>query len=298
MTLSPRVPDLAALDVMVSVARLGSMSAAGREHGLSQQAVSARIRAAERDIGLRVFDRTSSGVMLTPEGVAVLEWAGSVLGAAEKFATGVQSLLREENASLTVAASMTVAEHLLPGWIVLMRARFPDVRTQMRLMNSAEVAHHVLAGRADIGFVEGPQIPDGLGIRVVATDELVVVVPPQHPWVSRGSVTVDELAATALVQRELGSGSRTTYESTVNPTVPPLLELNSVTAIKSAVVTANAPTVLSSLAVAADLRDGRLTRIDIDAVTMPRELCAVWDLREPLRGPRRDFLDIATSPRT
>ncbi|WP_072802487.1 LysR family transcriptional regulator [Rhodococcoides yunnanense] len=293
MTLSPRVPDLAALDVMVSVARLGSMSAAGREHGLSQQAVSARIRAAERDIGLRVFHRTSSGVGLTPEGVPVLEWAESVLTAAETFATGVRSLLREESAQLTVAASMTVAEHLVPGWMVRMASRFPGVAAQMRLMNSTEVTQHVLDGRADLGFVEGPNVPPGLGVRVVATDELLVVVAPDHRWARSASVTVDELSATPLVQREPGSGTRTTYENTVRPTAPPLLELNSVTAIKSAVATADAPTVLSSLAVAADIRDGRLVRIDVENLTMPRQLRAVWNPETPMRGPRRDFLDIA-----
>ncbi|RRQ25045.1 LysR family transcriptional regulator [Rhodococcus sp. Eu-32] len=293
MTLSPRVPDLTALDVMVSVARLGSMSAAGREHGMSQQAVSARIRAAERDIGLRVFHRTTSGVELTPEGVAVLEWAESVLTAADTFATGVQSLLQEDRAHLTVAASMTVAEHLVPGWVVMMRSRYPDVTTQVRLMNSTEVAQHVLDGRADLGFVEGPDVPSGLGVRVVAADELVVVTGAGHPWARRGSVTVDELAATPLVQREPGSGTRTTYENTVHPSAQPLLELNSVTAIKSAVATAHAPGVLSSLAVDTDIRDGRLIRVVVDGLSMPRQLRAIWNRQEPLRGPRRDFLDIA-----
>jgi DNA-binding transcriptional LysR family regulator len=293
MTLSPRVPDLAALDVMVSVARLGSMSAAGREHGMSQQAVSARIRAAERDIGLRVFRRTTSGVELTPEGVAVLGWAENVLTASETFATGVQSLLQEDRAHLTVAASMTVAEHLVPGWIVMMRSRYPDVNTQVRLMNSTEVAQHVLDGRADLGFVEGPDVPSGLGVCVVAVDELVVVTGAGHPWARRSSVTVDEVAATPLVQREPGSGTRTTYENTAHPSAPPLLELNSVTAIKSAVVTAHAPSVLSSLAVDADVRDGRLVRIVVDGLAMPRQLRAIWNQQEPLKGPRRDFLDIA-----
>ncbi|MER2207696.1 MAG: LysR family transcriptional regulator, partial [Rhodococcus sp. (in: high G+C Gram-positive bacteria)] len=51
MSLSPRVPELSALDVLLSVGRLGSMGAAGREHGLSQQAVSARVRSVERQLG-------------------------------------------------------------------------------------------------------------------------------------------------------------------------------------------------------------------------------------------------------
>ncbi len=294
MVLSPRVPDLAALDVLVSVARSGSMSAAGREHGLSQQAVSARVRAAERDIGVRVFDRGTSGVAPTPEGVAVLEWAGGVLEAADRFATGVQSLLREKNAHLTVAASMTVAEHLVPGWMVSMRAQHPDVHIRMRLMNSADVVDHVRDGRAELGFVEGPDEPPGLSAVVVGRDELVVVTGPDHAWAGR-SITPAELRSTPLVQREPGSGTRTTYELRVRPTVPPILELNSVTAIKSAVLSANAPTVLSSLAVAGELRAGSLVRIAVDDLTMVRELRLIWNPTTPPRGPARDFLEIVTA---
>lgn len=293
MTLSPRVPDLAALDVMVSVARLGSMSAAGREHGMSQQAVSARVRAAERDIGVRVFVRSATGAALTPEGVAILEWAGAVLDSADRFATGVQSLLREENANLTVAASMTVAEHLVPGWMLAMRDAAPEVRVQMRLTNSADVAARVLHGAADIGFVEGPDVSAGLSSQVVAEDELYVVTGIDHPWAATGSVTVDELRRTPLVQREPGSGTRTVYESAVGDTAPPVLELDSVTAIKSAVARANAPTVLSSLAVEADIRAGNLVRIEVPGLSMVRLLRAVWRADEPLRGSRRDFVDIA-----
>ncbi|MGB7364734.1 MAG: LysR family transcriptional regulator [Rhodococcus sp. (in: high G+C Gram-positive bacteria)] len=296
MVLSPRVPDLAALDVMVSVARLGSMSAAGREHGLSQQAVSARVRAAERDIGVRLFDRGTGGVALTPEGVAVLEWAAGILESADRFATGVMSLLSEEGANLTVAASMTVAEHFVPGWMLSMRAQFPAVRTQMRLMNSADVIEHVQNGSADIGFVEGPDVPASLGAAVVAHDELVIVVGPQHPWATARSTTVDELRETPLVQREPGSGTRTTFEHSVRPTAAPLIELNSITAIKSAVVSATAPTVLSSLAVEAELRTGTLVRVEIPGTTMTRQLRAVWKLDAPMRGPRRDFLEIAVGP--
>ncbi|MBY6682086.1 LysR family transcriptional regulator [Rhodococcus sp. BP-316] len=293
MPLSPRLPDLGALDVMVSVARLGSMTAAGREHGLSQQAVSARVRAAERDIGVRIFDRGTSGVALTPEGVAVMEWAGGILDSAEKFATGVTSLLREGNATLTIAASMTVAEHLVPAWMLSMRRQSPDVQVQMRLMNSAEVAEQVLDGRADIGFVEGPDVPAGLGVAVVAHDELIIVTGPSHPWATRRAASMELLQTTALVQREPGSGTRTTYESAVRPTVPPLIELNSVTAVKSAAISANAPAVVSSLAVEGELRSGALVRIDVPGLSMTRELRAVWSLSAALRGPRRDFLDIA-----
>lgn len=297
MPLSPRVPELAALDVLVSVARLGSMGAAGREHGLSQQAISARVRSAERQLGIKVFDRTTTGVTPTYEGGLVLEWADGTLTAAEQLASGISALRGEREANLTVAASMTIAEYLVPGWTVTMRRKHPNVVTSVRLFNSADVAAQVLAGHAEIGFVEGPDVPAGLDSCEVARDELVVVVPPAHPWARSGPIAPAELARTPLIQREFGSGTRNTLERAVPGCVSPLLELTSCTAVKAAVVAGNAPAVVSSLAVAADLLDGRLAAVELEGLRLPRRLLAVWDRGRGLRGSAREFFDIAASAR-
>lgn len=293
MPLSNRVPELAALDVLVAVGRLGSMGAAGREHGLSQQAVSARVRSAERQLGLRVFDRGAGGVQPTAEGALILEWASAILDSAEEMASGVAALRGERDANLTVAASMTIAEYLVPGWTVAMRRKYPNVITSVRLLNSTDVAARVRAGEADLGFVEGPVAPDGLRAVEVAHDELVVIVPPGHKWIARAPIDPGELAATPLIQREPGSGTRTTLEHAVPGCVDPLLELTSCTAVKAAVVAGNAPAVVSSLAVEADLHDGRLASVPVEGLRMPRRLLAVWDGARGLRGAARDFLDIA-----
>ncbi|NLE80301.1 MAG: LysR family transcriptional regulator [Rhodococcus sp.] len=293
MPISPRVPELGALDVLLSVERLGSMGAAGREHGLSQQAVSARVRSAERLLGIKVFDRGAGGVRPTREGALILEWASHILETANELASGVAALRGERQAGLTVAASMTIAEYLVPSWTVAMRRKYPDVVTSVRLLNSTEVSATVLSGDADLGFVEGPEIPARLRSREVARDHLVVIVPPDHDWARRSTISVQEFTETPLIQRESGSGTRTTLENAVPQCVTPLLELTSCTAVKAAVIAGNAPAVVSSLAVAADLMDGRLTSVRVDGLELPRRLTAVWDPDRGLHGAARDFLDIA-----
>ena len=297
MPLSPRVPELAALDVLLSVARLGSMGAAGREHGLSQQAISARVRSAERQLGIKVFDRATTGVTPTYEGGLVLEWAAGTLTAAEQLASGISALRGEREANLTVAASMTIAEYLVPGWTVTMRRKHPTVVTSVRLLNSTDVVAQVLSGQAELGFVEGPEVPARLDSREVARDELVVVVPPAHPWARSGPIAPAELARTPLIQREFGSGTRNTLERAVPGCVAPLLELTSCTAVKAAVVAGNAPAVVSSLAVAADIVDGRLVAVELEGLRLPRRLLAVWDHASGLRGSAREFLGIAAGAR-
>ncbi|GGF19142.1 LysR family transcriptional regulator [Williamsia phyllosphaerae] len=297
MAVPAHVPELATLDVLVAVAVAGSMSAAGRALNMSQQAVSARVHSAEREIGIAVFRRSPAGVEPTAEGVLILEWAGAVIERAERLSAGVDSLLGHRNAELTVAASMTIAEYLVPEWVVALRRASPDVKIRVRPMNSTDVAARVVDGSCDVGFVEGSGAMASLQERTVATDELILVVPQSHPWAQRASVTAAELARTALVQREPGSGTRVVFTESLAAAgyepAEPMLELTSVSAVRAAMLSSDSPAVLSSMSVADDLRRGTLVAVAIDGITMPRRLRAVWDRDRGLRGPARDLVDIA-----
>ncbi|MEE3851540.1 LysR family transcriptional regulator [Gordonia sp. LSe1-13] len=291
-----RLPDIAALDIVVTVARLGSMGAAARDLGISQQAVSARVRSVERELGVEIFIRSAGGVDVTANGMAVLEWANALVERAAQFMAGVDSLVDARHATLVVAASKTVAEYLVPRWITTL-THHSDVRISVRPMNSAEVVDTVHHGDADLGFIESPGSTGDLDGAVVARDELVVVVAPGHAWAQERTVTVDELAATPLIQREPGSGTRVTYEAALadsgaTPTEP-LIELRSVTAIRSSVLTSSGVAVLSRLSVDDDIEAGRLVRVDVTGLRMIRPLRAVWSSNIRLRGPARDLLDIA-----
>ncbi len=270
------------------------MSAAAREQNLSQQAISSRVHSVERELGIVLFRRSPSGTELTAEGVAVLEWAAGLLDAAERFSAGVDSLLGSKRASLAVAASMTVAEYLIPRWALTLRRTHPNTRIRVQPMNSAEVTKQVLSGSVDVGFIEGPDTDSRLESLTVTRDELVVVTRPDHPWARRGKpISTAELRKTPLVQREPGSGTRVTFESALGEVTDPLLELNSVAAVKAAVLGSDAPAVLSSLSVAQELVDGRLTRIEVEKVSMPRDLRAIWPRGTALRGPARDLVTLA-----
>jgi molybdate transport repressor ModE-like protein len=299
--LSPRVPELHALDVLLSVAHLGSLGAAAREHGISQPAASSRIRYMERLLGVALLERAPSGSQLTAAGALVADWARPVVEAAQTMDAGIAALRAERAGKLAVAASMTAAEYLLPSWIAALHEREPELAVSLRLANSTDVAELVLAGRTDLGFVEGPTVPEGLAARVVARDRLEVVVAPGHPWSTREqAVPAEELAATALIQREPGSGTRYTLERVLagcRPLSEPLMEASSTTAVRSAAAAGLAPAVLSSLAVSADVAAGLLLAVEVSGIDMRREIRAVWPVGQPLPAPARDLLAVASAPR-
>jgi DNA-binding transcriptional LysR family regulator len=286
-------------DLLLSVARLGSLGLAAAEHGISQPAASTRIRRLERQLGIPLIERSPRGSHLTPDGKLVAEWAQAAIDAAAALDAGVTSLQTRSDAVLRVAASMTVAEYLLPGWLTVLRTHAPETAVALTAGNSAEVAAAVLGGGADLGFVEGPDLPPGLASRQVGADRLTVVVPAGHRWERRRSgITAAELAATPMVAREPGSGTRRYLEEALRvrtdlDRVPLVAELSSTTAIKSAVAAGIGPAVLSSLAVAPELAAGTLRAVKLIDLDLSRRLLAIWAEGRQLIGPAADLRAIA-----
>jgi DNA-binding transcriptional LysR family regulator len=306
--LSSRMPELAALEVFVTVARTGSLNAAAGVLGVSQQAVSARIATIERQTGVVLLQRTPRGSSLTPAGAVVSEWAARLLALADEMEAGLVALRGDAQTTLRVASSLTVAEYLLPGWLVALRAsRDKNCRAQvaveLTVLNSTGVADSVGKGEADLGFVEGAGPPRGLRHRTVAHDRLLVVVAPSHPWARRRSlITVSQLAQTALVVREHGSGTREVLAVAVQKLVgsavvleAPALSLPTTAAVRAAVIAGAGPAVLSELAVADDIAAGRLAAVQVDGIDLARSLRAVWaGVPEPPAGPARELVVIAS----
>lgn len=289
-----RVPDLDSLALLLEVIETGSLGRAAARHGISQPAVSARMAAMERLVGVPLLVRGTRGTGPTGAGSLLAGWAADVLAAAAALAAGGAALRADSEDRLRVAASLTVAEHLLPRWLIGLTTHRPDTSVSVTATNSAEVERAIVEGAADLGFVEGPDTLSGLVYRVIGRDELVLVVPPGHPWARRRRpVPASELAATRLVQREAASGTRTALERALAPYAPlpaPLLELSSTSAIVAAVAQGAGPAVLSTLAVSAAVRAGEVVTVPVTGADLTRQLRAVWRRGQRPSGPARDLL--------
>ncbi|MFE0106851.1 LysR family transcriptional regulator [Streptomyces sp. NPDC059009] len=292
-SLSHRVPDLGALELLLAVARLGSLGRAARELGITQPAASSRVRSMERQLGVALVERSPRGSRLTDAGALVTDWARRVVEAAEAFDAGAQALRDRRDSRLRVAASMTIAEYLLPGWLIALRAQRPDTAVSLLAGNSAVVAERVLGGEADLGFVEGLTLPSGLDSAVIGHDRLIVVTAPDHTWARRRKpLGAGELADAPLILREQGSGTRQVLDAALGGLARPLMELSSTTAVKAAAVSGAGPAVLSELAVGEELSARRLVEVPLDGVRLGRALRAVWPTGQRPVGPARDLLGL------
>ncbi|WP_208640512.1 LysR family transcriptional regulator [Streptomyces carpinensis] len=293
-----RTPDLESLRLLVLVADLGSLGRAAERLRISQPSASRRLSTLERGLGLVLVDRTRRGSRLTLAGQLVAGHARRVLDELDELLAGAEKLRTRRETELRVAASLTIAEYLLPVWISTLRGRRPELYIGLQVTNSEHVPELVESGEADVGFIEGPHLARVMSTRQVAEDRLVVVADPGHPWARRRELlSARELSRTPLVLRESGSGTRQTLDRALHlagcDRARPLVELGSTAAVRGAVIAGTGPSVLSELAVRGDIAEGRLVAVEVAGVDLTRELRAVWPTGRRLVGPAAELVAVA-----
>jgi DNA-binding transcriptional LysR family regulator len=277
-------PELATLDLLLSVAELGSVGRAAQAHRISQPSASARLAHLERRLGVPVLVRTSRGSTLTPAGEAVVAWARGVVGAALALTDGVLSLREDRLARLR----LTVAECLLPIWLIRLRRNQPGLEVAVTVANSHEVCGQVRGGQADLGLVESPTLPADLSAQRIGSDRLVLVVSPDYPLAARTApLRPIDVPGLPLLLREPGSGTRDTFLAALaaalhrSPELPNASELGSTTTIMATTRAGGGVGVVSERAAAADLATGSLVEVPVSELRLTRDLHAVWSGTEP-----------------
>ena len=294
------LPDLDALQLLVDVANRGSIGAAGRANGITQQSASQRLRAIEAQTGLTLLRRGAGGSTLTEAGVLMVGWAVRLLDTAHEIDESIATLRDDRSHQLRIAASMTVAEHLLPPWLVRLRQQH-DVAVSLTATNSVQVRAAVAGGLVDVGFVEDGADPGSLASLVVARDELALYAGPGDEWAARStSLAPDDLVSRPLTWREQGSGTRRVVDDALArlglTAVPPAVELATSSAIRSAISAGSPPAFMSRRAVQSDVEGGRLVEVPTTDLDLSRDLTALWvGAGRPPAGPVRDLLAIATA---
>jgi DNA-binding transcriptional LysR family regulator len=270
--------DLAAFVVAVEA---GSVHGAADALRMTPSAVTKRVQALERRLGVTLFERGRFGLRQTEAGRALYPEAKQALialGEAERAVAG------GAGAAIEFAASHTIGEFLLPGWLAAYRATHPALRAKVDIAHSQGVLEAVRERRVEIGFVEGLDELGDLEALVVHRDELVVVVAREHRWGRRRGVAAGELADEPYFARELGSGTRSVAAAALagaGVELSPSLESASTQSVKRALGPVGFA-ILSRLTVEADGPGGGLHALAVRDVDMGRELRAV---REPRRRP-------------
>jgi len=273
--------DVIGLDtfrVLELVARTGSLSQAADEIGVSQQAVSARVTRAEQLLGRTLMTRRTSGSTLTADGQLVLTWAGPLLEATNHMEAQLAALCSGDDV-LSIVAARSIADYFLAEWLQDLGPL--AARTHLRLVSASarEVIRQVRLDKAQLGFIASPEIPGDLHSVELTHDEIVVAVPPWHPWAG-ATVTAAELADTPLVLREPGAGCRATFQRWLDnqglAAANPVAEFVTALAVCEATAAGVAPAVVSQRAISEAVADHRLVIVPVTGPPIKRTISAIW----------------------
>lgn len=258
------------LQVFHAVARLLSFTKAAEVLHMTQPAVTFQIRQLEDQFDTRLFDRAHNRVSLTEAGHAAFEYAEKIFEKYSEMENAVREITGNISGSLTLGASTTISEYMLPALLGDFNKENPEVLLRLRVSNTEGVVSMIENNVIDLGIVEGPVTNKNLLVEICQKDDLVVVVPTNHELTKLKKVSVEELLKYPFICREEGSGTRNVIagylqsEGVSKHALRACLELGSPEAVKGAIEAGMGISVLSSVSIAKELELGILKSIPLD----------------------------------
>jgi len=259
------------LKVFHAVARLLSFTKAAEALHMTQPAVTFQVRQLEEYFNTRLFDRTHNKVNLTSAGIKVYEFSDRIFDLYDEMENSVRELTGEISGALTIGASTTIAEYMLPKLLGQFKAKYPEINIRLKVSNSDGIVSMVEHNVIDLGVVEATVSNKNLIVEVCHEDQLVVVAPPGHALSKRqGPVKVAELKTFPFICREEGSGTREVImhylqdndiqESEMNF----CLELGSPEALKGAVEAGMGISILSRSTITKEVKLNTMVVLQLD----------------------------------
>ncbi len=204
--------DLWQLEVFCVVAEQGSFSRAADALFVSQPTVTTHIAALEKRLGVKLFDRTTRKVTLTPAGKLLYRHAKALLTEHEAALQELNQFQGGLIGRLVFGASTIPGQYLLPEVMARFCHQYPQTKLSMRIGSSQQILDEVLSGSLEMGVIGFRPDEPSLQVIPLWDDEVVMIVSLFHPWASRSYVSIDELPTQPFVFREEGSGTRRTFE--------------------------------------------------------------------------------------
>lgn len=288
----------------------GSITKASKELHLSQPALSSQINYLEKYFKTPLLYRTSKGVDLTPAGEILYLEGGRLLNILSNIETKINDLSNPNLETLKVAASNTIGGYAVPCSIYIFKERYPQNNIDLDVDDSSGVINKVLDGNVQMGLIEGPISSnlrkkinnEGLSLKRLGYDYIVLVAPYKEPWIDRDHITVSELLQYNLILKEKGSGIRATIEKNLadnNISIKDLkvaLEVNNISSIISAVSSDKGLSFLPKMAIKKELRHKTLKAINLENITFPHTFTIIYKQPQGTSdGILKKFLDFIIS---
>src|SRR5262245_61237790 len=283
------------LRVFAMVAAERSFSRAARKLRRTQPAVSQAIRRLEEDTGEQLVDRSSRDGTLTDAGELLLEYAARLLRLVEEAAGAVADLRDIKKGRVLVGANEAGVHTVLP-LISAFQQEYPGILVEVRRIPSRQMAQEVLLRTVDFGILTFNPPERELISLLLGTDELVLLVKPDHPLAGRKQVTMEEVGRQMIIAHNDPSPARERVLRLYEQRHAPLnirISLPSLDGIKRAVETGLGVALLPRRCALGEIARGQLAEVRVPELRSPRQLRFVYRRDGDLSHAAEAFLEVA-----
>lgn len=292
--LTPKQLNFHQLYIFHAVATHLSFSRAAKALELTQPAVSIQVQELEKSLGVTLFHRRPRKLGITQEGEIVFAYSQQIFSLSNKMMATVQEMQELETGHLTLGASTTPGEFVLPLAVGQFRRSYPGIRVELVISNTRSIIQRILDREIDLGMVgdRGEGYSDDLEMVDYVDDEIVLVASPDHPLAGISGVSPAQVVEHGLIVREEGSATRQValrlFQSLgAEPRVE--LELGSNQAVKQAAGAGGGIGVISRLGIVAEVEAGMLAVLDVEGWVCRRPLTLVHPKDRYLSPAQRAF---------
>lgn len=270
------------LHIFHTVAVYGSFSAAAQSLSMTQPAVTMQVQALEEYFGVKLFHRTTKRVELSDAGKALLPYARQAIALMKETEQAMAGYTEMLKGRLQLGASLTIGEYILPRLLGPFAREYPDIMISLKVFNTAQIVEEIMNHQLTFGLVEAPVEHPEIHSDVVLSDELLLIMPPDHPLRDVEEPTFEQLLDHPFVLREQGSGTRQVMEQEMRAggldpqQLKIVMELGSTGAVKYAVEAGLGLSVLSRSAVRNESVLGTIVTKRIRGLNFIRDFHAVY----------------------
>ncbi len=291
--------DLKTLEAFCRIVELRSFTRAAEAVSLTQPTVSEHIKELEAELGLPLLDRAGRAVTPTRAGEILYGYARRILGLRMEAQQAIGAHKGGLTGDLAVGGSSIPGAYILPPIIAAFKQDHPDAAITLHVEGSREIVRGVGEGTYEVGMV-GARFEKGrVRYDRYTRDELVLAVPPSHPWANRDAVRLRDLIGQPIIMRERGSGTRKVMEKALaecgvdRHRLRVVLEIASNEAVRQAVKAGAGVAVISRRAVQDDIHCGLVAALRFREARLVRDFFLVTHRtrsRSPLGNAFAEFV--------
>ena len=268
--------DLWQLNIFCKVIELKGFSKAGNAVHLSQPTVSSHIKDLENHFECQLIDRLGKKAVPTKAGELLYSYAHKLIALRDEAESAMAEFHGDIKGRLVIGGSTIPGEYILPKHIGAFTVDYPRVSISLKIGDTENIIQDVLAGFLELGIVGAETSDKSIYQEKLIEDEMKLIVTADHKWAGKKSISPDLLYKEPFILRESGSGTLKSIKLSFKEKVGSIDDLNvvaemgSTEAVIQGIKSKVGVSILSTIAVAEELKTGTLKALTVSRLNLKR----------------------------